>query len=56
MALEPMQVQLHGVEELHRSGMAAAAERRRRIADAETALFARARAIATGAPLRGLRV
>jgi argininosuccinate lyase len=51
-APEPMRVQLRQATEERRQGAAAAAERRQALAAAEAALFARARALATGAPLR----
>ena len=52
-AAEPMHVQLRAAEDLHSAGVSALAERRQASAAAEEALFARARALAGGAPLRG---
>jgi argininosuccinate lyase len=51
-APEPMHVQLRQVEEQHEAGIAAVMRHRRAIAIAEESLFARARALANGAPVR----
>ncbi len=52
-APEPMRIQLQLAEAQRKNGAAAVAERKRAIAGAETELFARARALANGAPVRG---
>src|SRR5262249_31117889 len=49
-AAEPMAVQLQSAEEMRGQGVAAVAERRRAIAEAEAALLARARALAAESP------
>ena len=51
-AAEPMRAQLGRAEEQRSRGAAAVADRRRAIAAAEAALFARARELATSGPLR----